>query len=447
MQKLPQLQITFDSLLEEFNPDAFSFTITRTNGNYVVTGSELFQDWVFDLANGIVTASNLIRFFPMDLNIISFDGYQFANNEGEDASPKLQEFDLKDVEKMRTRILEQTNGVPLVIDENFDIDLYKYAFQGYGSVATGSRYYSATSAMEGLCVKTYQSDIFNNWMDKEWIDSNVAGSINDITKIDTSQGFFTIDTLILKRKIYNALNRVALGDGGYDAWQMTTYGIARTAETTRSTFHGGLSSEIIFDSVISQSSTDGQPLGTIAGRGTLSGSKNGGRVEIRVDEPCVIQAIASITPRIDYSQGNRYWNEIHTWDDFHKPEFDGIGWQNLMSDNMCFYETRSGGITLESRAVGKQPAWLDYMTDVNEVYGNFADRLQQMYMVNARRYEIDWSDGEYNPKIKDITTYVDPAKYNYIFADGRLDAQNFMVQIGFNIQRRGKISAKQMPNL
>ena len=50
-------------------------------------------------------------------------------------------------------------------------------------------------------------------------------------------------------------------------------------------------------------------------------------------------------------------------------------------------------------------------------------------------------------RIKDLTTYIDPTKYNYIFADTNLDAMNFWVQTKFDIKVRRLISAKQIPNL
>ena len=58
---------------------------------------------------------------------------------------------------------------------------------------------------EGLALKTYQSDIFNNWLKNEWVGE--TGSIADITKIDTSEGSFTIDTLNLAKKVYDLLKR------------------------------------------------------------------------------------------------------------------------------------------------------------------------------------------------------------------------------------------------
>ena len=49
--------------------------------------------------------------------------------------------------------------------------------------------------------------------------------------------------------------------------------------------------------------------------------------------------------------------------------------------------------------------------------------------------------------IKDLTTYIDPTKFNYIFADQSLDAMNFWVQIGVDWKARRMMSAKVIPNL
>ena len=49
--------------------------------------------------------------------------------------------------------------------------------------------------------------------------------------------------------------------------------------------------------------------------------------------------------------------------------------------------------------------------------------------------------------IQDLTTYVDPSKFNSIFADSSLSSQNFWVQISNKILARRKMSAKVIPNL
>ena len=72
--------------------------------------------------------------------------------------------------------------------------------------------------------------------------------------------------------------------------------------------------------------------------------------------------------------------------------------------------------------------------------------MSEEFMVLNRQYnpKIN-SDGHLD--IEDLTTYIDPVKYNQIFADTSLSAQNFWVQTAVQIEVRRNISAKQIPNL
>ena len=42
-----------------------------------------------------------------------------------------------------------------------------------------------------------------------------------------------------------------------------------------------------------------------------------------------------------------------------------------------------------------------------------------------------------------MTTYIDPQKFNYAFANTRLDAQNFMIQIGAALKSEPKRKEKK----
>ena len=132
-------------------------------------------------------------------------------------------------------------------------------------------------------------------------------------------------------------------------------------------------------------------------------------------------------------------------DDFHKPSLDEIGFQDLLTQYMAFWDVRGQDQSwnLEMYSSGKQPAWINYMTNFNKCYGEFANPDTEMFMTLNRRYEFD---NTYK-RIKDLTTYIDPVKFNNIFAVEDLSAQNFWVQIGLDITARRKISAKIMPNL
>lgn len=349
----------------------------------------------------------------------------------------LNEFPLKNIDEMRTAILRNTElGTTFEIS---DFDGLPYD-QLTGMTAIGNNYNYFN--LNGLCVKTYQSDIFNNWINTEWLDGE--NGINAITAVSTAGDEFTIDSLNLAKKVYDMLNRIALSGGTYEDWQEVNYGEQALRRAESPIYQGGMSSEIVFEELVSTAETTDKPLGTLAGRGNLTDRK-GGRIEIECKEPCIIMGIMSITPRIDYSQGNKwYMTELDNMNDLHKPALDGIGFQELMTEQMAWWDVKiTAGNELAKFSAGKQPAWLNYMTSYNEVYGTFADPDKAGYTVLRRNYEQDPE----TTRIKDLTTYIDPTKYNYAFASNNLEEQNFWVQIGMNIQARRKMSAKIIPNL
>ena len=351
-------------------------------------------------------------------------------------------FPLINLDTIREAILTNTQtGVPFEVNETSPIP-FSLLYEGNANLR------SIQSSQEGLAIKTYQSDLLNNWLSTEWIDG--SSGISEITAIDTSGGSFTMDTLNLSKKVYDMLNRIAVSGGTYDDWQETVYDHQRYTKAETPTYHGGLIKELVFQEVVSNSAatTDvQQPLGTLAGRGVLAGKHKGGQVTIRVDEPCFIIGIISLTPRLDYSQGNDWDIHLETMDDFHKPALDEIGFQELITERMAWWDTNYNDITTEweTKSAGKQPAWIEYMTNLNRVRGNFAIQDNEMFMTLNRRYEPEIGDDDVT--IKDLTTYIDPRIYNNIFADTALDSQNFWTQIAVNMTARRKLSARIMPNL
>jgi len=352
-------------------------------------------------------------------------------------------FPLDTIDKMRMNILKEEGQ--FVVNQHMPLNSpYDYILKWVNNLSP----YLGTQ--QGLGLKTYQSDMFNNWLNTEWIDG--VGGINEITSIDTSGGSFTIDTLNLSKKVYDMLNRIAVSGGTYDDWLDAVYAHDRYKRAESPIYHGGLIKELGFQEVISNatvspSADNNQPLGTLAGRGKMSGKHKGGTVTIKVDEPSYIMGIVSLTPRLDYSQGNKWDVNLKTFDDLHKPNLDEIGFQELITEQMAWWTTGDQSAAGQpadwvQRSAGKQPAWLNYMTNVNVVRGNFAIADNEMFMVLNRRYEMN-ADGS----IKDLTTYIDPTKFNNIFAQTSLDAQNFWMQISVDMKVRRKMSAKLMPNL
>ena len=273
---------------------------------------------------------------------------------------KLTSFSLKNIDEERTAIL----AAPSTSAYQVSITKMPYAaatapielpsYDRKKTYVSSNAWYSQA----GLAVKTHLSDRFNNWLNTEWIDGTTGG-INAITAVDVTDGKLTMDALILQKKIFNMLNRVAITDGTYQAWREATYGIRSATLPESPIFCGGMQSEIAFDEIVSNAATDEEPLGTLAGRGVATMYKSGRGLKIKCTEPSMIMALGSITPRIDYSQGNKWWTRLESMDDFHKPTLDAIGFQELIAEEAAAWSTElNEDYTPVYQSLGKQPSWI-----------------------------------------------------------------------------------------
>jgi hypothetical protein len=418
-----------------------------------IAGSDVYLDTIFEdvtVTESQTTAGTWTVVFTNYVGVNASQTWNIDNevsnteNAGE-GEPQLTEFPLDNIDDMRMDILEAVRDTTA-----FEIDRLTEAPYGLGLGFAGSdqdplRWKKAykLASQEGLGIKTYQSDLFNNWISTEWIDG--SNGINEVTAVSTAGDEFTIDSLNLANKVYNMLNRIAISGGSYDDWLDAVYTHERAKSCENPIYHGSLIKELAFEEVVSLADTvvgdESQPLGTLAGRGRLTNKNKGGKIKIKVDEPSYIIGIVSLTPRIDYSQGNKWDTTLKTMNDLHKPALDAIGYQDLITDQMAWFDTEIVNDQPVYSTAGKQPAWINYMTNVNQTRGTFAEAGNSMFMTLNRRYE-QGSTG-----IEDLTTYVDPSKYNRIFAQWALDSQNFWVQISNKIIARRKMSAKVIPNL
>ena len=247
---------------------------------------------------------------------------------------ELGQYDLKVLDQIRDVILHKKGNETLIItsssmgeSENGSTNLAKFVDEMINSQA---------NKLGGMLLKTYDSDIFNNWVKTDWIDGE--GGITEITSIDitANDGKLTMDALNLQQKVYNMLNRIAVAGGTYRDWLETVYTAGKYLDRPETpVFIGGMTQYIEFDEVISKSATEteygSQPLGDIAAIGRGGKPINNGHIHYQCEEPGYIMGLMAITPMIDYSQGNDFDLNLQTIDDLHKPALDGIGYQDLIS--------------------------------------------------------------------------------------------------------------------
>lgn len=428
------------SYKEAWSSIVFAIKDTKTESGTQVTADKLTSD----ATKATITLDKFDTLYPSGGTITSILLKSTAA-----FGAFLKQYNLEILDQIRDVILHRKGNEVLALrssemgeDKNGSVELAQFIDDIIDS---------QEEKLGGMLLKTYDSDIFNNWVKTDWIDG--VGGIAEITSIDitANDGKLTMDALNLQQKVYNMLNRIAVSGGTYRDWLETVYTAGKYLDRPETpVFIGGMTQYIEFDEVISKSATDttygSQPLGDIAAIGRGGKPTNSGHIHYQCEEPGYIMGLMAITPMIDYSQGNDFDLNLQTMDDLHKPALDGIGYQDLIQEQMVgetsVYENGATISKMKHLAANKTVAWIDYMTNYNRTFGEFAVGEALDFMVLNRRYEVNNLN-----LIDDLTTYIDPQKYIEIFADTDLTSQNFWVQTVIQATRRGNYSAKQIPFL
>ena len=114
---------------------------------------------------------------------------EFDKNIIKYTKTQLGQYDLKVLDQIRDVILHKKGNETLIITSS------SVEEANNGSTELGKFIddiiNSQSNKLGGLLLKTYDSDIFNNWVKTDWIDG--AEGITEITSIDiTTNGFYPI---------------------------------------------------------------------------------------------------------------------------------------------------------------------------------------------------------------------------------------------------------------
>ena len=158
-------------------------------------------------------------------------------------TPKIKTFPLSNIDDMRMDILADIkNTQPFIIDSSSKAP-YGLALAKYGN------FYSKTGTQEGLALKTYLSDKFNNWLDNTWT-ANIETKSRVAAPVVSGTANFTISSLLFAQKTWNYLNRVLAAGGTLDDWQEVTYDVQRWSKPEKGIYEGGLSRELVFEEIV-----------------------------------------------------------------------------------------------------------------------------------------------------------------------------------------------------
>lgn len=347
---------------------------------------------------------------------------------------------------------------------------------------------SSTCGVEfgGLACTTFMPDQFTNFLSNETV-----AKITDLVRVDVQgevgEQYMTIDTLRYANKLQRYLEVSVLGGNStYSDWLHAHWGVDIPLGVNRPEYLGSTTSWVKFGEVISTSNITSEGSDSVTGLGDRGGVGFGaGRSKKRrynFKENGYYMVIMTIVPEIDYAQGIGKALLKTSFSDLYVPELDGLGFQDIGMFELNALPNRvattiSTGSILEAyvvqdssvplnnpaanpftTSIGKQPAWMEYMTKQNELHGRLVPSGDLGYWALSRTFFAPSGDpsailtpGDRNPVKVDTyyrwTPYGYPWEFNYLFNNTDQKAQNFICEVKFDIVAKRQISKNIRPSL
>lgn len=371
---------------------------------------------------------------------------------------------------------KNTTGIPLFANQSVKLRLAVNNEVLYASTQNGLNY--------GLLPCTYSDDYFNSRFMNEFVTY-----LENTSRVTVSNNQFTISQLRIANRVAKYVDKTVFSDSRFGTWLKAHFGVKTNNKLNIPQFLGSISSNLIFNDIYSSAQTgDGgvttnQALGSRASLGQSYISNKGSFVEFKASEPGYLMVMFRMIPIVSYFQGIKKMYLKTSFNDIFKPEYDAIGYQDLqklelnavvrsMPSNSSVLITQSGAmpsITAYNTSIGKQPAWLEYMTAYDESHGLMTNAYEYGYWVLNRAYDFGDYLGVYEPSSSgtshvapsgqtyysvfsgpsidfNSTTYIIPDFYNQIFSVNRY-THNFQVQVRFYDKTKQPISKQILPHL
>ena len=120
-----------------------------------------------------------------------------TNAQPQTVAPNIATFPLENIDTMREEILAfAQTSLPFEINST-NLEPYRWIWEQPNGIP------NLLMNQEGLAIKTYLNDRYNNWLETANIEY-----INNASAVSISGGKFTMDQLNFSQKMYDYLNRV-----------------------------------------------------------------------------------------------------------------------------------------------------------------------------------------------------------------------------------------------
>lgn len=202
-------------------------------------------------------------------------------------------------------------------------------------------------------------------------------------------------------------------------------------------FLGGISDTIPVYKVTQTTPTEGNPLGSFAGQGSL---QSGMRHVIRkyCPEAGYILGVMSVVPAANYSQLlPPHFTRMNLLD-WHFPQFNNISYQPMLYKHLCPYQAYAVSPANVNNVFGYQRAYWDLIASFDEVHGEFRGSMRN-FLINR---VFDKA-----PELSKDFLLVNPDHVNDVFAMTSENGDKILGSIAFDITKKTAIPRNSIPHI
>lgn len=202
-------------------------------------------------------------------------------------------------------------------------------------------------------------------------------------------------------------------------------------------FLGGISDTIPVYKVTQTTPTEGNPLGSFAGQGSL---QSGMRHVIRkyCPEEGYILGVMSVVPAANYSQLlPPHFTRMNLLD-WHFPQFNNISYQPMLYKHLCPYQAFAVNSENVNSVFGYQRAYWDLISSFDEVHGEFRGSMRN-FLINR---VFDKA-----PELSQDFLLVNPDHVNDVFAMTSENGDKILGSIAFDITKKTTIPRNSIPHI
>lgn len=202
-------------------------------------------------------------------------------------------------------------------------------------------------------------------------------------------------------------------------------------------FLGGISDTIPVYKVTQTTPTEGNPLGSFAGQGSL---QSGMRHVIRkyCPEDGYILGVMSVVPAANYSQLlSPHFTRMNLLD-WHFPQFNNISYQPMLYKHLCPYQAYAVNPANINNVFGYQRAYWDLIASFDEVHGEFRSSMRN-FLINR---VFDKA-----PELSKDFLLVNPDQVNDVFAMTAENGDKILGSVAFDITKKTTIPRNSIPHI